>query len=85
MDLETIQTHKTFKNTYSNYPSLPRYFTIDSKQEVTRAKRLCIPSVKENALGNYEQSLLRGFNKRVSNWFKDHKEYIDKKNLYTAQ
>jgi hypothetical protein len=79
MDQDIIKEHQALKARYSNYPSLPRYFTADNKQERIRVKRLCIPSVKKDALGNYEQSLLRGFNSRVRNWFKDHKTYIDLK------
>jgi hypothetical protein len=76
MNKSEIDEHLMLKKQYLSYPKLPSFLNPElSKQDKKKYKGLCVPSKKEGALGNYEESLIRGFLKRVRNWQKDHKGY----------
>lgn len=75
MNKSEIEGHVANKAKYPDYPALPKFLIAITKEEKQRAKRLCVPSVKKNALGNYETSLISGFKKRVGNWRNNHQEH----------
>ena len=83
MDKLTIQHHLDMKKRYSSYPSLPKHLTPETKEDKAKYNRLVSQkSVREDSLGDYAQSTLRGFILRVNNW--SHNEELKLRNLMTA-
>jgi hypothetical protein len=75
MNTEEVKQHLLMKSRFNSYPSLPLVYTATTKEEKAKAKRLSEPSKKQDSLGDYKQSVTRGFLKRVRNWEKDHQAY----------
>lgn len=72
MNKDEITRHLSAKKRYPSYPSLPKMLHPDlSTQEKAKYKALNAPSKRLDALGTYEQSVVRGFLMRVSNWEKN--------------
>lgn len=68
MTKDQIGYHKSMKTKHPNYPRLPK-FILKSKS----------PSYEK--LDAYQESCLRGFYGRVSNWFKDWDYRVEQEEL----
>jgi hypothetical protein len=72
MTKNDIEYHTNMKKGDKTYPLLPKHISAPSKKTKLLASK---QSLREDSLGDYTQSTIRGFNSRVKNWEKAQERY----------